>query len=669
MQKTKVACPLCNRVFDIADASPLGKSLRCQNCGAPFTVAAGDLCGTQATPRQLPALTRPGSPGDAAAADEPWWVQAQRLMPPTAAATPQVPSQSVVPAAAAPSLARQQTPALSRVEPPAPAAHLPWHSGDRLLVLGAVFAGLTLLLGVSAAVAVVCFSIGPDQPSVAKTPEIMGQPKDPQVPAQPEKAKPGKNKLQNPAPQQQPMDQQPPDRPEQPPQPPQPAAKDVAKGPAPEAAKGAADPRPPVPDKGGVAPIQQNMIDNAINRGVTFLKSQQGKDGNWATDFIIHKGMLTDAYALGPTSLAALTLLECGVSPAHPHIVKAAGFVRNHWQNDTRTYELSLTLLFLDKLAEKKDKPIIQGVGLRLISRQTQNGGWSYNCPILSNQQATKLLTALQKNRPKAPSTAIDKGDKNPLPIPVDKRESSPLPVPVPNGDKPQLPDTMVKQVALQPRKGLGWLRDDNSNTQFAMLALWAARRHDIPVEKTLALAEQRFRVSQLASGAWAYLFHGDMAKPSMTCVGLLGIALGKGSAAEVAMRGNGPGDPGGPALKPGGVDDQVRKGLNALNLQSNQIDYQNSLYFLWSIERIGVLYNLTKIDGRDWYQWGAGMLLPAQRGNGSWETHSYAGSNSTIDSSFALLFLKRVNLAQDLTDLNLRMAIPDPRAVPPKDQ
>src|SRR5208282_4758720 len=49
---------------------------------------------------------------------------------------------------------------------------------------------------------------------------------------------------------------------------------------------------------------------------------------------------------------------------------------------------------------------------------------------------------------------------------------------------------------------------DDNSNTQFAMLALWAARRHDVPVERSLALSELRFRVSQLRSGAWAYRFH-----------------------------------------------------------------------------------------------------------------------------------------------------------------
>src|SRR5207244_11680050 len=45
----------------------------------------------------------------------------------------------------------------------------------------------------------------------------------------------------------------------------------------------------------------------------------------------------------------------------------------------------------------------------------------------------------------------------------------------------------------------------DNSNTQFAVLALWAARRHGIPVEKALARAEARFRNSQNADGGWGY--------------------------------------------------------------------------------------------------------------------------------------------------------------------
>jgi hypothetical protein len=71
-------------------------------------------------------------------------------------------------------------------------------------------------------------------------------------------------------------------------------------------------------------------------------------------------------------------------------------------------------------------------------------------------------------------------------------------------------------------------------------------------------------------------------------------------------------------------------------------------LYFLWSLERVAVVYGLTTIGGKDWYSWGADVLLGAQAGVGSWND-SFAGP---VDTCFALLFLKRANVATDLTAL-----------------
>jgi hypothetical protein len=122
---------------------------------------------------------------------------------------------------------------------------------------------------------------------------------------------------------------------------------------------------------------------------------------------------------------------------------------------------------------------------------------------------------------------------------------------------------------------------------------------------------------------------------------------------------------------KPVPIDDQVRNGLNALRLDKYQAGDKQwprglSLYFVWSVERIGVLYDLTHIGAnQDWYKWGVGLLLPTQNADGKWETGSYHGSNAIHDTCFALLFLKRVNLAQDLTDLNLFMGITDPNQIP----
>jgi hypothetical protein len=73
-------------------------------------------------------------------------------------------------------------------------------------------------------------------------------------------------------------------------------------------------------------------------------------------------------------------------------------------------------------------------------------------------------------------------------------------------------------------------------------------------------------------------------------------------------------------------------------------------MYFLWSLERVGVLYGLQKIGGSDWYAWGADFLLRKQSKGGEWKGSHYHGASPTLDTCFALLFLKRANFTHDLT-------------------
>src|SRR5207302_10072467 len=79
------------------------------------------------------------------------------------------------------------------------------------------------------------------------------------------------------------------------------------------------------------------------------------------------------------------------------------------------------------------------------------------------------------------------------------------------------------------------------------------------------------------------------------------------------------------------------------------------SCYFLWSVERVGVLYNLPVINDSEWYPWGVDILLPQQQ-NGAWPGRGLSAGNS--DTCLALLFLKRANLTRDLTTrLNFQLA------------
>src|SRR5262249_12724359 len=67
--------------------------------------------------------------------------------------------------------------------------------------------------------------------------------------------------------------------------------------------------------------------------------------------------------------------------------------------------------------------------------------------------------------------------------------------------------------------------------------------------------------------------------------------------------------------------------------------------YLLWGIERVAVALNLETIAGKDWYGWGSDILVAAQSPRGTWEGAYFQGG---VDTCFALLFLKKANFATD---------------------
>lgn len=64
--------------------------------------------------------------------------------------------------------------------------------------------------------------------------------------------------------------------------------------------------------------------------------------------------------------------------------------------------------------------------------------------------------------------------------------------------------------------------RDDNPDTQCAILGLWAARRHGIPLERADILKARCFRATLGANDSWAYTASSKQVAgySSMTCVG-----------------------------------------------------------------------------------------------------------------------------------------------------
>src|SRR5262249_15690835 len=84
------------------------------------------------------------------------------------------------------------------------------------------------------------------------------------------------------------------------------------------------------PVGGALVPEEQKRVNEAIKRGVAYLRRTQLSTGSWIHGGPTHYGMRPDpqAWAVAYAALGALTLLECGADPADPPVQKATWFVR-----------------------------------------------------------------------------------------------------------------------------------------------------------------------------------------------------------------------------------------------------------------------------------------------------------------------------------------------------
>jgi hypothetical protein len=398
-------------------------------------------------------------------------------------------------------------------------------------------------------------------------------------------------------------------------------------------------------------------VKRAIDAGVAYLKQTQNADGSWgATTDNMYKG--------GATALVALTLLECDVPPDDAQIRKAAECLRNLSVTQTNTYSIALAILFLDKMREPGDVPLIESLTVRLLAGQSSRGGWTYECPAISDQEVKRLTDILQNRAASGGKREAPKDDE-------------------PRRSPKELPKEIASQIALINRVPVGRAvtdgpakmgigHDDNSNTQFATLALWVGRRHGLPVDKAVGQINLRYRSTVNADGGWGYIPSLGLPGPrnndsaaSMTCAGLLGLTVAYGVATEVVEeKAEAAKDK---ESKPRAVQDPAKDPAltRAIAVLATAVGYPTaklkemgrpteipriggrSYYFLWSLERACLALDLDTIGGKDWYEWGSELILANQAQDGSWQG-DYA--HHRADTCFALLFLRRANFVRDLS-------------------
>lgn len=168
----------------------------------------------------------------------------------------------------------------------------------------------------------------------------------------------------------------------------------------------------------------------------------------------------------------------------------------------------------------------------------------------------------------------------------------------------------------------------DTSCTQFAILGLHAAARCGYTVPKAVwekCLKEMEAR--HCKDGGWAYHSTGHPSYGSMTCAGICTVALCRFYLGEKDYLDH-------PMLKAG-----LKWMGDNFAVDKNPGENSWSLYYLYSVERVGVFAATDMIGAHQWYGEGAKFLVSTQGPDGHWTAPSEQKEKGT---AFGLLFLTR---------------------------
>ena len=185
----------------------------------------------------------------------------------------------------------------------------------------------------------------------------------------------------------------------------------------------------------------------------------------------------------------------------------------------------------------------------------------------------------------------------------------------------------------------------DNSNAQFALLALHEADRAGIRVRRDVWVrAQQYWAACANPDGSWGYTIGNAAGSGSMTCAGIASIwitseHIGTPDARAAADR---------VSCCGGGASPKVlERGLQWLGRRFSVVENPGTggqtwlYYYLYGLERVGRFTARRFIGESDWYLEGAKMFVASQDGL----TGAFRGGrveDPTVATSFALLFLAK---------------------------
>ena len=290
-----------------------------------------------------------------------------------------------------------------------------------------------------------------------------------------------------------------------------------------------------------------------------------------------------------------------------------------------RTYQVSLTAMALHELwREEKDEEKrhryfrkLLHCAQFLVDNQAPHGQWRYGEPV-----------PLEKVEPKSNDVATPGGKDGKK----DRRRKD-------------VGKTKAEEVV---RKRFFGFDGDNSNTQYASLGLRACMDSGIRIpSEVLDLAIEYLEGSQGKQGGWSYGSGGSKttvnARGSMTAGSISALAIFKYLAK---------------LNKPGRKfrfikDKAIANGVSWLDknftVRTNPKakDDKWHFYYLYALERVGMLLDTERVGRHAWYPIGARYLLKKQYDDGHWlsekrDAKEQSEAHQVRDTCFAILFLRK---------------------------
>jgi hypothetical protein len=350
----------------------------------------------------------------------------------------------------------------------------------------------------------------------------------------------------------------------------------------------------------------QQHVDAAIVKGVKHLRTLQQPDGSYKPH---------GNWNVGTTALAVLTLSSCDVVLEDPAVEKALAYICG--QSPRRTYAQALSLMALDKAytpaweALKERRHRIETFQRRLPPRRL---AWA------------KRLAATLESQAGSPGTW-----------------------------------------GYPPTNARSLLKFDSSNTQYGVLGLRAATRLGIEVKKSTwtgvvryfgqvrerkgikgevhlvregeaAPAGRETPVPMVAGFRYSTLEGHSHAWGSMTCAGIASLSIVRDQLDRLGKR-----------HFDRSRDREIEEMIHgawawldthwAVDRHPRKSGTAWFYYYLYSLERAGILSGVKYVGGKDWYFEGAVQLIERQGKKGGWNE---GGGPDISETCFALLFLKR---------------------------